>query len=222
MPEVKLISPGAGGHYNQMLKFEGLTSDDIELKDVTLYLRKGDKSSYEVPKFIQGLYFDASFWGASLWSVGVGLTAFDDAVKLELHYGQFTQSQRDAVNNIIGQGYSSLRYGGHIAGFKIIAQVGYIPFNYFFGHDFDWLTATISVGADFSYFTESGAGTRQILSAALMQIEFPRMTFENMKYFKTWSVYWEPQVWFISSDVSTTIDKIIVPTMSVGIRTSVF
>lgn len=222
LPEVKLISPGAGGHYNQMLKFEGLSSDDVELKDVTLYLRKGDKSSYEIPKFIQGLYFDASFWGASLWSVGVGVTAFDDAVKLELHYGQFTQGQRDAVNNIIGRGYSNLRYGGHIAGFKIIAQVGYIPFNYFFGHDFDWLTATISVGADFSYFSESGAGTRQILSAALMQIEFPRMTFENMKYFKTWSLYWEPQVWFISSDVSTTIDKIIVPTMSIGIRTSVF
>ena len=55
-PNIKLISPSEGGKYNQELAFSGLSNDKIGLKEVKLSLRKGDKSSYEVPKFIQGLY----------------------------------------------------------------------------------------------------------------------------------------------------------------------
>src|SRR5574344_2016225 len=152
-PSIKLISPGAGGHYNQQLMFAGLTSDDVALKDVTLTLRKGDKAAYEVPGFIQGLYFDTSFWGATLFDVGVGLTAFDNAVKIQVNYGQFTQDQRDSVSDIwIATGLATertkLRFGGQVVGAKIIAQLGYLPFRYFFGRDWDWLSATIAVGAN--------------------------------------------------------------------------
>ena len=224
LPTVKLISPGAGGHYNQQMRFEGLSSDDVELEDVTLYLRRGDRSAYEIPKFIQGLYFDVNFWGASLWSAGVGLTAFDNAVKIQLSYGQFLQGQRDFFTNLFGteQG-TGYRYGEHVISAKVIAQIGYIPFNYFFGHDFDWLSATIAIGANFSWFSDSGAGRPAVLSAALMQVEFPRMTFNDRKYFKTWAVYFEPSVWFIPSDVSgLEWNKSFVPTFSLGVRTSVF
>ena len=227
-PSVTLISPGEGGSYNQELLFSGLSSDDIDLNDVTLTLRKGDKSSYEVPKFIQGLYFDASVWGATLWNFGIGLTAFDGAVKLQASVGQFTQSQRDSMSKMFGKDPTGLRFGGNVYGGKIIAQIAYIPFRYFWGRDWDWLTATVSVGANFSYFTESGASSTtgekvaQVLSAALMQFEFPRVTIANAKYFRTWSTYFEPQVWFIPSDVGGGDAKKYVFTFSFGLRTTLF
>ena len=228
-PTIRLISPGEGGHYNQQLEFSGLTSDDVSLKDVTLTLRKGDKAAYEVPGFIQGLYFDGSVWGASLWQVGVGLTAFDNAVKIQANYGQFTQEERDFISSLLGLEQSNLRFGGRIVGAKIIAQLGYLPFRYLFGRDWDWLSATLSVGANFSYFTQSGAIDRttgepvaQVLSAALVQIEFPRVTIKEWKRFKTWAFYIEPQVWFIPSDIASDDANKIVPTVSFGIRTNVF
>ena len=228
-PTIKLISPGAGGHYNQQLMFAGLTRDDVALKNVTLTLRKGDKAAYEVPGFIQGLYFDASFWGATLYDLGVGLTAFDNAVKIQVHFGQFTQTQRDMVNDMMGLSHDNLRFGGNVFGAKIIAQLLYLPFRYFFGRDWDWLSATVAVGANFSYFTQSGATdavtgepVAQILSAALVQIEFPRLTFKNMKHFKTWAFYLEPQVWFIPSDIASKTAKKQVYTISGGIRVNVF
>lgn len=227
-PTVTLISPGEGGRYNQELLFSGLSNDDIDLNDVELKLRKGDKAAYEVPKFIQGLYFDVSVWGATLFNVGVGLTAFDGAVKIQANFGQFTQAQRDSISGMLGKKNTGLRFGGNVLGGKIIAQLAYIPFRYFFGRDWDWLTATVSVGANFSYFTESGAsvtsGRRvaQVLSAALMQIEFPRITFANMKYFRTWSTYIEPQIWFIPSDVGGEDAKKYVFTFSMGVRACLF
>lgn len=227
-PTIKLISPGEGGHYNQQLNFKGLSSDDVNLKSVKFELRKGDKAAYEVPAFIQGLYFDVNVWGATLYSVGMGLTAFDNAVKIQVNFGQFTQSQRDSVSDIFLQEHTDLRFGGNVIGAKIIAQIGYIPFRYFFGRDWDWLSASVSVGANFSYFTDSGAKdvngdkVSQVLSAALVQIEFPRITIPNAKLFKTWSLYTEPQVWFIPSDIASDDAKKEVFTVSFGIRTSVF
>lgn len=227
-PSVTLISPGESGRYNQQLLFSGLSGDDIDLNDVTLTLRKGDKAAYEVPKFIQGLYFDASVWGATLWNFGVGLTAFDGAVKVQANFGQFTQEQRDSISSMFGKEPTGLRFGGNVFGGKIIAQLAYIPFRYFWGRDWDWLTATVSIGANFSYFTDSGASSTtgervaQVLSAALMQLEFPRVTFENAKYFRTWSTYVEPQIWFIPSDVGGEDAKKYVFTFSLGVRTTLF
>lgn len=210
------------------MNFEGLSSDDIGLKNVKMTLRKGDKASYEVPKFIQGLYFDSSVWGATLYNVGIGLTAFDNAVKIQANFGQFTQEQRYWICDLFGQERSDYRFGGTVIGAKIIAQVGYIPFRYFFGRDWDWLSASLSVGANFSYFSDSGASTLtgekvpQVLSAALVQVEFPRFTIPNSKVFNTWSIYTEPQVWFIPSDIASDDAKKYVFTCSFGLRTSVF
>ena len=104
----------------------------------------------------------------------------------------------------------------------------YLPFRYFFGRDFDWLSATVSVGANFAWFSQSGATdssgnpVSQMLSAALMQVEFPRITLSNKRHFKTWSLYFEPQVWFIPSDIDNEDARKYVPTLSIGIRSFVF
>ncbi len=227
-PSITLISPGEGGRYNQQLKFSGLSGDDVDLNNVELKLRKGDKASYEVPKFIEGLYFDASVWGATLYSVGVGLTAFDGAVKVQANFGQFTQQQRDSMSKLFNVPQSNMRFGGNVFGGKILAQLAYVPFRYFLGRDWDWLSATVAVGANFSYFTDSGASivtgekVAQILSAALVQVEFPRVTFQQLHKFKTWAMYTEPQIWFIPSDVGGDSAKKYVITCSVGIRANVF
>ncbi len=221
-PTVRLIAPGNGGRYNQMLEASGLSKDEVGLEKVTIALRKGDKSSYEVPSFIQGLYVDFHFWGSSLFEVGAGLTFFDDNVKLQFVFGQYTQEQRDAVNTFLGRELTELRYGGNILGGKLLANISTIPFSFFFGHDFDWLSASIAVGAQFSYFSKTNSGKAQMLSAVLGQLEFPRVHLNEVKAFSTFSMYYEFSLWFIPSDIASDTIKKLIPQGSIGLRVNVF
>lgn len=220
-PFIRLISPQDGGKYNQQIEFSGLSSDDVKLKNVNLQLRSGDKSSYEVPGFIQGLYFDVHALGATLFDVGVGLTFFDDNVKLQVQYGQLTDKQWQLFEKI-----EPKRYGGHVFGAKLLANIFYLPFSYFAGPDWAWLSASFAIGADFSVFTETQSGTPQMLSAVLMQLEFPRITSNNRKIFRTFSFYTEFQLWFASTDIDTSSLKrsvaTFVPHITGGLRLNVF
>ena len=192
------------------------------MKDVTIALRKGDKASYEVPSFIQGLYLDVKFWGATLFQVGAGLTFFNDVVKVQLSYGQFTQMQRDAISNLFQTDLTDGRYGGNVFSLKILANIASIPFSFFMGHDWDWLYAAFAVGADFSYFTKTNSGKPQILSSILAQIEFPKVKLQNVKAFSTFALYTEASLWFIPTDVSGTDIKSLVPQIGIGLRTNIF
>ncbi len=222
-PGVRLIAPTQGGRYNQALDFSGLSNDDVRLENVTLALRKGDKASYEVPAFIQGLYLDFHFWGASLFDIGAGLTFFDDNVRLQFQWGQFTQSQRDAVSGLFKLENTDMRYGGNIFGMKLLANIFTLPFSYFFGRDWEWLYASFALGANFSLFTETNSGKPQFLSALLCQIEFPRIHLNNLKMFSTFSFYTEGSLWFIPTDVSSDVEiQSIVPQISIGIRVNIF
>ena len=226
-PNIKLRAPSIGGRYNQSLSVSGLSNDDVKLEDVTIALRKGDKASYQVPSFIQGLYLDVKVGGASLFQVGAGLTFFDDVVKVQAAYGQLTREQFSMLK---GQP-SDFRIGGHIFGLKILANVADVPFNYFFGHDFDWLSATLAIGADFSWFTDSGrevAGQKnggKFVSALIGQLEFPRVSFKKAKAFSSFAFYTECAVWVFPTDIqSTTAQKVptIIPKVSFGLRTNIF
>lgn len=221
-PTIRLIAPDNGGRYNQNLVASGLSKDEVGLDSVVVSLRKGDKSSYEVPSFIQGLYVDFHFWGASLYEVGAGLTFFDDNVKLQFVYGQYTQEQRDAVSTLLGRDPTEMRYGGNILGGKLLANISHIPFSYFFGHDYDWLSASFALGAQFNYFSETNSGKGQILSAVVGQFEFPRIQIPDIKMFSTFSLYSEFSVWFIPSDVAGDDIKSLIPTGSIGLRVNIF
>ena len=222
-PSIRLIAPTNGGRYNQVLNASGLSNDDVKLEDVTVALRKGDKASYEVPSFIQGLYVDFRFWGPSLFAVGAGLTFFDDVVKVQASYGQFTQQQRDAVSNMFQRDLTDLRYGGNIISGKILANVASIPFSFFLGHDWDWLSAQVAIGAEFAWFDQTNSGRAQILSAVLGQLEFPRVKLPNVKMFSTFSLYTEASLWFIPTDVSSEVKiKNLIPQVALGIRTNIF
>lgn len=220
-PYIKLISPGNGGKYNQEIVFSGLSSDDVKLKNVNLALRSGDKASYEVPGFIQGLYFDIHGWGATLWDVGMGLTFFDDNVKLQVQYGQFTDEQWGWFETT-----EPKRYGGNVFGAKLLANIFYLPFSYFAGPDWTWLSASLAVGANFSLFMETQSGSPQMLSAVLVQLEFPRITVAKNRAFRTFSFYTEFQLWFAPTDVDTSgITKEVatfIPHITGGLRFNVF
>jgi len=217
-PQIRLISPGEGGRYNNELVFSGLSSDDVALESVVFSLRSGDKSAYAVPAFIQGLYLDWHFWGATLYDLGFGLTFFDDNVKLQAQFGQFTEEQRALFTT------GGMRYGGNVSGVKLLANIASVPMEYFFGPDFSWLAAAGAVGANFSYFSETQSGKGQILSAILTQLEFPRITIPKREVFSTFSLYTELQLWFIPTDVDTSEVNInsIVPHFTGGIRANIF
>lgn len=221
MPFVKLVDPAQGGKYNQELLATGLASDNVGLTDVQVVLRKGSKASWEVPTFFKGLHFDVKAWGATLYQVGFGLSFFDDAVKVQTFFGQFTKAQRKVFernpNKLRG------RYGGNVFTAKILANIGTIEFGKFAGHDFDWLAMNFALGADFSYFSESQSGKGQILSALLGQIEFPRVTIAKAKYFRTFAFYFETAIWFIPTDViASSAIKSIIPQFAGGFRINVF
>lgn len=217
-PTIRLISPEMGGRYNQEMEFTALVNDDIELGEVRYVLRKGDKASYEVPGFIQGLYFEGHFWGGTLWDVGLGLTFFDDNVKLQVQYGQFTEDQWAMFSD------EPMRYGGDVFGAKLLANIFYMPFSYFLGPDWAWLSASLALGANYSYFTITQSGTGQMMSAVLAQLEFPRVTIPKRNMLRTFSLYTEFQLWFIPTDVDTSEIQVdtLVPHITAGIRVNLF
>ena len=124
-----------------------------------------------------------------------------------------------------------MRYGGHVATMKILANVFELPFESFAGPDWAWLYMTGALGANFSVFTQTQKGTPQVLAAMLAQIEFPRVKLpkKQVKYFGSFAVYTEGQLWFIPTDVSggsnaskTSVISSVLPHLSVGIRFDVF
>ena len=222
VPNITLISPGEGGRYNGSITFTGLVSDNIALQDADAALRKGDKATYGVPKFIQGLHFELGFWGATLWNAGVGLSFFDDNVKLQFHYGQFTQSQFDWFYKTQDRSIRQIRYGGHVGSIKLLANVFELPFGYYFGPDWQWLYLNVAVGAQFSLFSETQSGKPQVLSAGLVQLEFPRVKLYKRKRFSSFSFFTEGQLWFVSTDVDGPSIKAVMPHISGGVRVNVF
>jgi hypothetical protein len=207
-PEIRLLNLEENGKFNQSLAITGTAADESGLSILSANLRQGDKAAYEVPEFIQGLYFDFHTLGITYWDIGAGLTFFDDNVKLQAQ---------------IGQAPLTGRFRGLVLGAKLLANIARVPFQYFFGPDWEWLSASVAVGANFSYltmsentiaFTEEGL----VLASVVAQLEFPIVKFRSMRMFNTYSFFSEFQFWFISSDVEAGFK----PKMSFGVRVNVF
>jgi hypothetical protein len=158
-------------------------------------LRTGDKSRYEVPSFIQGLYVNGQALGATTWQAGMGLTFFGDNVKLEGHYGQAPKTYDT------GQDSS---FFGDAFGAKLIANIFFLPFTSLFGPDWDFLSTSLGIGADFTYFTKTSSpdGKGLLVGSVFGQLEFPKFTMSGSGIFKKFSLYSEYQLWVLSSVVS--------------------
>jgi hypothetical protein len=145
--------------------------------------------------------------GATTFDVGAGLTFFDDNVRLQAQVGVSPPG----------------RFSGLVIGAKLLANVFTFPFSFLLGPDFEWLSAAIAVGANFSYFTMSEdqiAFTDEglIVAGMVMQLEVPIITLDGPSMFNTFSFYTEGQLWFISSDVQAEA----IPRISFGLRANVF
>ena len=241
-PVIRLISPETGEWYNQQIAYSASATDDVELDSLTYHLRVGNKSSYEIPGFLQGLYLETTIppfikqlvneapnfplgGGATYMDFGLGLSFFDDNVKIQLQYGMMTNDQWVSLGGRSGE----VRYGGHVLGIKLLANVYQLPFGAFAGPDWEWLFATFALGANFSLFdmgregyTQSGSPTW--MSALLLQIEFPKVTIPKWKYLRTFSIFTEGQLWFVPTDVNAEalgID-VVIPHIIMGVRLYIF
>jgi hypothetical protein len=234
-PAITLISPENGGRYNQHIQFSALVGDDIELGEVSYTLRPGSRAAYEVPGFIQGLFFDMTLppfvkqsfngvpaifaGGATYMDMGVGLSFFDDNVKIQAQYGFMTQQ---LFNSLGAEGL--MRYGGNTLGFKLLANIFTLPFSSVWGPDFFWLSGSVALGANFSLFSVTQSGKPTWMSAIISQIEFPRVTIPGRKIFRTFSMYTEAQLWFVPTDVKVDNSGIatMMPHITLGARANVF
>jgi hypothetical protein len=197
-PKVTLLSPSEGGKFNDAITLAGTAGDESGLREIAVSLRQGDKSRYQVPAFIQGLYLDLHAMGATYWDAGLGLTFFDDNVKLQLQVGMSPPG----------------RFSGLVLGAKLLANIATVPFGYFFGPSWDFFSMSVAVGASFSYFSMSEgslAFTAEglVLGSIVAQLEFARFHIASWRAFNDYSLYTEYQLWFISSDVEAgTVSRI--------------
>ena len=196
----------------------GKALDDNGLEQVTLNLREGDKDSYETPSFIQGMYFDATGLGATYFTTGLGLTFMDDNVKLQMQYGYAPTTVIDPETNR----ERSARFGGNVFGAKLLANIAQVPFSWLLGPEWSFMSASAALGANFSYFSSNSSNSMEswgvILAGVVGQLEVPKITFEDRSFIKYISVFWEGQLWLISSDVSPEV--VLLP--SIGVRVGLF
>ncbi len=206
-PVVTLDTPKEGESFNSTLLLQGSADDNGQVKDISFLLREGDKNSYEVPSFIQGLYLDLHALGATYGEIGAGLTFFNDNVKLQLEAGLAPPG----------------RFSGIVLGGKLLANIATIPYSFIFGPDWQNFSMAAALGATFSYFTMSEDGftfdgTGVVLGSIIGQIELIKYTIPDLSMFNTYSLYAEGSLWFISSDVQAGV----VPRYSIGTRIGIF
>ncbi|MDR1239910.1 MAG: neuraminidase [Treponema sp.] len=197
-PAVETLDPPEDSIHRDSIVVFGSASDNMTLGAVEVSLRPGDKAGYSVPQFIQGLYLDANFLGATLVDGGIGLSFFKDNVKLQAQVGQ--APLLDPFSGERG------RFVGLTAGIKLLANIVYLPFDYFLGPDWSFFSMSFALGANFSFFTmEPPRRPSMFMGAILGQWEFARLDFSrlvpNWKYARSFALYLEPVWWIASSDV---------------------
>jgi hypothetical protein len=132
-----------------------------------------------------GFYFDTNILGSLYYSFGIGLSIYD-IIKLQTNYGQ-------APSGTVFSG-------------KLLANIFYLNLNY-------WYKTGIALGANFSYFLGDNTGEFPFWGSELLgwnsgllgQWEIIKLDMSlfmpQWKYFKSLSIYVEPGIWFVPSDV---------------------
>jgi len=198
-PIVNVIGPIENSDYRTTVKVFGSTLDDYDMESVEVSLRPGNKFGYSVPGFIQGLYFDSSFLGGATFCAGLGLTFFDDNVKVQANVSQVPPGGR----------YSGWAFGG-----KVLANIWNKNIGDWFGPDWTFWKTSIVLGAHFLYFLDPHEELMDPhplwMGEFLAQWEIIKADmsffFPKWKYFKSLSFYMEPGIWFAPSDVDPKLD----------------
>jgi len=210
-PVVHVMGPPENSSHRDAVFTYGSANDDYDMDTVEVSLRPGDKAFYAVPGFIQGLYLDGNVLGGLKYMGGLGLTFFDDNVKVQANFAQATPGTR----------YSGWAFGG-----KVIANVYTKNLGVWLGPDWDFYTTSVAIGAHFSYFMMEEGEVPLWMGQLLAQWEMIKADmayfFPKWKYFKTFSLYTEPGIWFAPSDVTTSQAWRTKFTIAFGGRISLF
>ncbi|MFP3041722.1 neuraminidase [Treponema primitia] len=213
-PELKTLDPEEDSFHRDTLYVYGTAGEEYSFDSIMINLRPGDKMLYMIPPIIQGLYIDVTAFQYTWVSGGLGITFFDNNVKLQVQAGQ----SPDVIN---GQ---NARYPGFVIGTKLIAGLYNLPFRYVFGPDWEMFSMTWSLGANFSY-TSMGGGVKgnepQVLAAFLGQWEVARFSFPEMKAFSSYAFFVEPAVWFTPLVQGLQADRFMFR-LGFGLRMNVF
>jgi hypothetical protein len=225
LPQVETISPPEDSVHRDNIHVFGTASDNYELADVEISLRPHDKFFYSVPGAIQGMYFDVKGLGATYFDVGLGLSFFNDNVRLQFQFGL---APPDGIDYSLAAGKTNIplaeggRYVGQVYGIKLLANIYHLPFAYLFGLDWAFYSMNFAVGANFSLFTMDEWREPLYLGAIVGQWDIANVNFQffkpNWKYFKNYALYLEPELWFASSDVMAEI----IFRMTIGVRINWF
>ncbi|MBP7264028.1 MAG: hypothetical protein KBB32_07625 [Spirochaetia bacterium] len=233
--QVAIVKPGENGRFNGSIAIEGTAYDENGLQSVDVIVRSGDKASYEVPGFIQGSYLDMHLLGATRWEAGLGLSFFDDNVRLQANFGQGFDAQ-PSWDNLLGFADASTpaselsRFTGFVLGFKLLANLAYIPFGYYFGPDWDFFSMSFAMGATFTYFSQSSDlsllftppdGKYMVLSGVVVQWEFAKFTLPGT-FPKSLGLYLEGGLVFIPSEASLSLAEFMRATVALGLRIGLF
>jgi len=223
-PEVAAVSPAVKSVHRDEINIYGAASDNFELTDVNISLRPYDKFWYSVPALIRGLYFDVKTLGATYFDVGVGLSFFDDNVRLQ---GQFGIAPPEGAYSALEDGG---RYVGNVYGLKLLANIFTLPFDGLF-KDRDWIfyKMKFAVGANFSWFQMDYWRSPLYMGAVVAQVDLANVDmkyiYPKWKYFHIMSLYLQPELWFASTDAITDgfkpVPKVI-PRVCIGLRFNVF
>jgi len=219
LPQVETLSPPENSRHRDNIEVYGTASDNYELVNVDISLRPGDKFFYEIPPAMRGMYFDLKGFGATYFDLGLGLSLFDDNVRIQ---GQFGLSPAvETRTNIPGTNQPIVfggRYVGFVYGIKLLANIFHLPFAYLFGLDWAFYSMNVAVGANFSWFTMDEWRSPLFMGAILAQWDVANINMQyfypEWKYFRNFALYAEPELWFASSDVSAEV----IPRLTFGIR----
>ena len=179
-----------------------------------------------IPPFIKQINNNAKWYfsgGATYMDIGLGVSLLNDFLRIQTQYGFMTQENYESLGGI-----GTIRYGGQVLGFKILGNYT-LQFNKINRFNLNWLSASFSFGINFSLFDIGKQGYTQSgkpewMTAVVMQIEFPRITIPEHKYFKTFSMFMEGQSWYVPTDSDASKNNIswTIPCIIFGIRTYIF
>ena len=223
LPQVETISPPEDSLHRDNIQVYGTASDNLELADVNISLRPGDKFFYSIPPAIRGMYFDIKGFGATYFDVGLGLSLFNDNVRLQAQFGLAPPHGHMVPIGNRGQHIvEGGRYVGFVSGVKLLANIFYLPFSYLFGLDWAFYSMNFAVGANFSWFSMDAERSALFIGAIVGQWDIANINMQyfypTWRYFRNFALYVEPELWFASSDVQADI----LFRMTVGIRINWF
>jgi hypothetical protein len=174
-----------------------------------------DEGDYSEPGYKWGLYFDVNTLGATYFNVGLGLSLFDNNVRIQGQWGIAPEADR---------------YVGDVIGFKLLANIFYLPLECLFGPSWGFYSMNLALGANFSWFLMDDGRSSMYMGAVLAQLDIANIDFQffnpKWKYFSKYALYIQPELWFASTDAITddlgnTVSKTIFR-ISIGLRLNAF